>query len=337
VEVAVLDPADDALFDAWFKVIDASHEPLWPEEPGWQAVELRARLLPDCDPGERLVPLALRDAGGELRAAAWVELPTYDNRSLAQVSLYVLPEFRRQGFGTALLGAAEELAVSEGRHTMGSWYDEPVGQRGSSGGRAFAGARGYRITQVQPRRDLRVPVDEAHLGALEAASLPHSDGYRVHTFSGPWPNVWLEDRVEFGVRMSTDAPRGDTSLEDEVWDEARVRAWEAMIEASDRLFLVAVAVLEETGRPVSFTEIAVPRGAPEQAYQHDTLVLKEHRGHRLGTLVKLANLRVLAETSPATRNVVTHNADDNAPMIAVNEALGCVVVADNLTWEKRIV
>jgi hypothetical protein len=219
---------------------------------------------------------------------------------------------------------------------MGSWYDEPVAQRGTSAGRRFAEARGYRIVQVEPRRDLHVPVDEAQLSALEASCLPHAGGYRMHTFTGAWPDEWVADRVEFGVRMSTDAPRGDTALEDEVWDDARVRAWEAMIEASDRLFLVTVAVHEETGRPVSFTELAVPRSAPEQAHQHDTLVLKEHRGHRLGTLVKVANLRALAEASPATHNVVTHNADDNVPMISVNDALGCEVVADGLIWEKRI-
>jgi hypothetical protein len=72
------------------------------------------------------------------------------------------------------------------------------------------------------------------------------------------------------------------------------------------------------------------------APQGDTLALAEHRGHRLGTPVKVGNLRRLAEVSPATTCVSTWNADENAPMIALNEALGCEVRAVNRTWEKRL-
>ncbi len=49
-------------------------------------------------------------------------------------------------------------------------------------------------------------------------------------------------------------------------------------------------------------------GAPERAYQWETLVLGEHRGRRLGTLVKLACLREIAAGSPARRYVSTWTA-----------------------------
>ena len=66
----------------------------------------------------------------------------------------------------------------------------------------------------------------------------------------------------------------------------------------------------------------MPLAQPERANQAGTLVLREHRGHRLGALVKAAVLRELAATLPEVRKISTYNSDSNLPMVAVNEALG---------------
>jgi GNAT superfamily N-acetyltransferase len=337
VKVIAFDPHDDRAFEAWFAAIDATGTTV-PGEPGWQRPELRARMQPGEGAGERLIPLSVTGEGDgdEVMGAGWVELPLRDNSYLGQVMAYVPPDRRRRGFGTALIAEAERVLTAEGRSVAECWQEEAAGERGRSAGRRFAEARGYQLVQRQVRRDLEVPVPPERLATLEVASLSRAGGYRTVTFIDRWPDEWVADRIEFGVRMSTDSPRGASSREDEVWDEARVREREAQLHESDRTLLVAVVVHEASGRPVAFSEIAVPRGAPEKAYQHDTLVLEEHRGHRLGTLVKIANVRMLADVSPATRSVSTYNADDNAHMIAVNEALGCVVVADELTWERKV-
>jgi hypothetical protein len=53
-----------------------------------------------------------------------------------------------------------------------------------------------------------------------------------------------------------------------------------------------------------------------------TIVDATHRGHRLGMLVKAANLRALRDAVPAVERVITWNAASNTHMIAINEALG---------------
>ena len=53
-----------------------------------------------------------------------------------------------------------------------------------------------------------------------------------------------------------------------------------------------------------------------------TLVHPEHRGHRLGLAVKLANLEFLAEQAPAVRSSSRATRRSNAPMIAVNDMMG---------------
>ena len=57
-------------------------------------------------------------------------------------------------------------------------------------------------------------------------------------------------------------------------------------------------------------------------YQHDTAVARDHRGHRLGLLVKSAMNLWLAESEPELKTIDTWNAESNDHMIAVNEELG---------------
>ena len=61
---------------------------------------------------------------------------------------------------------------------------------------------------------------------------------------------------------------------------------------------------------------------PEWGHQLLTAVVRKHRGHRLGLLVKTAMLDWLAEAEPGLGRIVTGNAAVNRYMIAINEALG---------------
>ena len=61
---------------------------------------------------------------------------------------------------------------------------------------------------------------------------------------------------------------------------------------------------------------------PGKAYQWGTLVLREHRGHRLGQATKAHNLLWLQRERADLTLLVTYNAEVNRHMIAVNEAMG---------------
>jgi hypothetical protein len=136
--------------------------------------------------------------------------------------------------------------------------------------------------------------------------------------------------------MSTDVPMGEQELEAEAWDEERVRALEAFLAAQNRAKVTTAARHDATGRLVAFTELVVPLGAPESSWQHDTLVLREDRGHGLGFAVKVANLWAVMERHPAVRSINTWNAADNEHMIAVNDAMGFEVVAHSTFWRKEL-
>ena len=134
--------------------------------------------------------------------------------------------------------------------------------------------------------------------------------------------------------MTTDAPHGDLPVEEERWDGERIREYEASHVARGRTVLVAGAVTD--GRLVAFTELQVPLAQPERANQAGTLVLREHRGHRLGALMKAAVIRELVATMPEVRRITTYNHEDNAPMVAVNVALGFRPAGQLSTWSQRL-
>jgi RimJ/RimL family protein N-acetyltransferase len=73
---------------------------------------------------------------------------------------------------------------------------------------------------------------------------------------------------------------------------------------------------------------------PAIAAQEDTSVLPAHRGRRLGLRMKLAMLDWLRTERPDVESADTWNAQGNAPMIAINEALGCRLVAETVRFTR---
>lgn len=273
----------------------------------------------------------------------------------------VLPEFRGRGIGRALSLALEAAAIGEGR-TKGIVYapsPEPV--RGTSTGgpeendeRVHAPTGfgsvpagnpevrllldlGYRLEQVGRGSRLRLPVDTELLAAATAtarASAPESE-YRLHSWVDQTPPHWRADIVHLLTRMSTDAPSAGLEEPEDEWTLQRLLDDEDA-NVGVRTALTTAVEHVPTGTLVGFTEIAVPADEHRTPWQEDTLVLHEHRGHRLGLLLKAENLRLLQERHPERRAVTTYNAEDNRPMLRINETLGFRAFIHEGAWRKDL-
>ena len=87
---------------------------------------------------------------------------------------------------------------------------------------------------------------------------------------------------------------------------------------------------------VAVTTIASQRSTPWHAWQWITLVDPPHRGHRLGALVKLANLKSARTVQPELRVIDTWNAAVNEHMIAINEQMGYRAVDAGVNWQHDL-
>src|SRR5262249_60912607 len=91
-----------------------------------------------------------------------------------------------------------------------------------------------------------------------------------------------------------------------------------------------------TGELVALTDLEVGPQVRDWAYQGLTVVARPHRGHRLGLLVKVAMLELLADHEPQLEQIITGNADVNEHMIAINTELGYQVLDHWLSWELAV-
>lgn len=323
MDIAEIDPRDDRGFAEWFAVLDAAERLDRPGEPGWLLHEQRSVSVDGvgADPDTACELLVARD-GEQVVGAARLELPRRDNPHLCELVLAVAPQARRRGVGRALDDEVVRRAAEHGRTTLLSFADEPPGSQGCSGNRRATEALGYAVVQVEVRRDIDLPLDPATVHRLERASAPHAADYDLRLWRDAVPDDLVDDLAELSRLMSTDVPKDEMDWREEVWDAARVRRNEQLNLDMDRSWVGAGAVHRASGRMIAFTCMGWPRENPVRAYQWETLVASAHRGHRLGTLVKLAGLHELARSSPSTELISTWNAQENGPMIAVNDALG---------------
>ena len=267
-----------------------------------------------------------------------MEMPLRDNVRSSEVTVAVHPAHRRCGVGTAIVEAMGEHGRADGRLVLNSIVDVPLDYGPDHASLSFAPKVGFEAMLSGNIRHLTVPMDSARMGELrsEVARARDAGGYRVLTFEAPWPAEYLEDQCALFRCMSTDEPHGDEGHEEEAWDADRVRENDALRAARGARHLIAVAQHIASGRLVACTELCLGADSPGQAWQMLTVVDPEHRGHRLGLAVKLANLDLLAARAPAVRLVVTGNASVNAPMIAVNEMMGFEVASEGNFWQKDL-
>jgi GNAT superfamily N-acetyltransferase len=255
-----------------------------------------------------------------------------DNLELAWLEAVVHPAQRRQGHGTALIAAAEELCRSEGRPLVGveAWRT-PAAE-------AFAERTGYPVAQDTVIRDQVLTRDEAErqrFADLRDEAAAHAGDYDLVRFAGRTPEHLLEGLVAASAAIN-DAPLDDLEYEDEIFDVERIRRYEdAQLSAGFR-FRRVVAVHRATGAVVGHTVVSVDGEQPRYGEQHDTTVVPAHRGHRLGLWLKADMLGWLLDEEDELVQIRTQNAGSNEPMIAVNERLGYTVTGHRLILQRRI-
>jgi GNAT superfamily N-acetyltransferase len=353
------------------ELTDAIQREVWGHDDRCSPPQYRLRVWRDSD-YESTALYFVRDRG-RMVGRAICQVPLTEDLDRARVRAEVLDEFTGRGVGRLLLGAAIDEARRRGRTVASTFTEHPAPRRAGPGKAEqavggpvpastsaqctdnvvvpstgtgalpagtrevrFAQAAGFALSQVVRSSELDLAAHREAWPALEAQAAARASGeYELLT----WQGIPAEHRAgmaELFARMSVDAPQGEDRCEAAVWDAARVEALEDMLSDAGTVPLYAVARHRGSGEFAAYTALWIRPGKEAVADQDDTLVRIGHRGRSLGLWIKLANLAQYLAAYPSARKVITINAEENAPMLAINAALGFRAAGYEGEWYRRL-
>lgn len=326
LQTAPLDPAtaDEAELRGVFEVIAAASRVDSPDLPPVTFESAVARLnnpQPNITPARRWTARQ----GDRVVALASLYFPPAENSFLGLLELVVHPDVRRSGVGSALLRAIAPELREDGRTQLECWN---VRQEGA--GEWFGKALGFRVVCTTIFQKLPLgQVDRASLAVVPA------DGYRLQDWSGSAPTELVESYAHARQAIA-DSPFGRSAFQFPAWTVERIRESEEENRRANIEHRVVAAVHEVTGQVVGFTEMNLFPHREDVAFQGDTAVLAEHRGHGLGHCVKAGMLRWLLAEHSHFEQVFTATSAANPHMIAVNHRLGYYDAQANLVLGQDV-
>lgn len=321
------------------------------------------------DPYER-VNILCAYLQGRLVGRAEVRMPLIAETGMAQIVVDVDPEELSEGIGRSLLSAAEQLAHGESRRVIRLVTEHPAselrapagpGDGSVMGGEAnsvgvewisagdgsgtlpashrqtrFAEHAGYELQTVSSFALLDVPLSTERIESIERSldEVPFSERYALHTWVGSAPEELLEPLARLHARLPSDSFVKPIVTDPDPWDGDRVRRTERLREEDGDRSLMAVAEDRDDGELVGMTELILAQHRPTLALQDETLVIREHRGRRLGMRLKMANLQQLAKVQPEVDTVYSWTHTGNDRMNWVNAQLGFQDAGQSAVWMR---
>ncbi len=268
--------------------------------------------------------------GGRGVGYATTEVDVSANPDLVWLYVYVVPDQRGRGIGRALaaralhvvqadLEAAPEqvgidtLISSEiGRRLAdrmeGEW-SIPIGITGRKARLELAGLDRAALERERKRREEGLG-DRYRMHFFEDAEIPNPEtGFDLADFCATYEEI---------VNLM---PMEDLQMERERFPPEKWHSLNARLDAVGQALWTTVCC-EPGGRVVGLTSVNFVRADARRVSQWDTGVLAEAQGQGIGTLLKLDMLLRVLDRLPEARFIDTDNARSNAPMIAINSALG---------------
>jgi GNAT superfamily N-acetyltransferase len=330
IEVDPHDPANESLLHAMYDVSAAARA----DRPFEVWAPWSTAYTTWTSPSEHQTEtLWAARSGGEVVGTASVGLPLLDNQHVAHAEFFVHPDHQRRGVGSRLLDTVVEHARAAGRTVVLASPYSPVDTPGA--GELMLAARGFELAIAEMSKVCDLHETEHTWTALAAdAAAKHGD-YRLEPWRDRVPERLVDGYCRLAEAFNGEAPMGELDWEPEVWTAERVTGRDDRFMTTGRRQFGVLAYAAD-GTCVAGTELFVNEVAAWRALQGGTLVLPEHRGHRLGLAVKIANQMAVRAAFPECRYVFTSNAGVNAAMNAVNDALGFRDVERGLEMQRRI-
>ncbi len=253
-----------------------------------------------------------------------------ENKHLIDSDIMVLPLYRRRGYSKLLLAKLIEMAET---------YDRTLAIDTTSSrvpaGELFAERLGAsKGVETHTNQLVLADLDTSLLETWTNNAKTTAQDFEMGFWGDTFPEEEIYDIAKI-MEVMNDQPREELELEDWKVTPEDLRQGEAYRKARGVERWVRYA-RHKSGELAGFTEVTWDPENPENLTQGDTGVLPKYRGHGLGKWLKAAMIqKVLAERFVVKR-IRTGNADSNAPMLAINHALGFKPYIAETVWQIEI-
>jgi GNAT superfamily N-acetyltransferase len=231
-------------------------------------------------------------------------------------NISVLPEHRRQGVGTAILGALMELARGAGKTMLvGRTTEDRVE------GLAFLAHHGF--IEHERMKAVRLDLDD-----VEAPAVTPPAGIELTSLEAR-PDL-LEGVYAVALEALPDIP-GDGPIAPGTLEEFRMRDVDREVIPPGAF---SIAVEAATDRVVGYANLMLAPGNPKVAWHGMTAVARDWRGR--GVAMALKRATIAWAVARGLEALETANDTDNAPMRAVNQRLGYRPLPDEIYFRGPI-
>lgn len=279
--------------------------------------------------------------GGTILGFLSASVPLSENLDQVFADLVVHPDHRRQGVATALIDEGlRPLMRKIGRPTLSMFGSIP--RDGDPDDPGFAANRvaarlGIGRKNVAVCRVLDLPLPDGLLDGLSDQVSEKIGDYRILPFDDEIPEEHLAAYGALMRQLDLDDPDEDFEHEPADYTPERIRTAEKRLRDAGKRSMIAVAVAPD-GSFAGNSVVEFHAGERTTVgWQENTLVMPDHRGHRLGLALKVATHRRLAQEAPGLRGIATWNSHVNPWMIAVNEQLGYRIAHREVVYQGPFV
>ncbi len=267
--------------------------------------------------------------GQEIVASLVTEVGFFEtNRHLMNIDLSVLATHRRQGIASELLVIALEVAKKHNRTLI----LEVTSARVPSG-EAFAKRLGASVGLSEHTNQLVLAdLDLKLMQSWVKQAKTKAEAFSLEFLDGPIPESKIDEVLDLIHVMNT-APKDDLDIEDFHATAKQMRDFEALSAERGMERWMYFARHKETNELAGYTELFTNPANQELLNQAATGVLPKYRGHAIGRWLKASMVLKVLKEKPDIKFIRTGNADSNAAMLAINEAMGFKPFNAETIWQ----